>query len=60
MPVDFSLLSRSHGFNPRGWLRGNWDCPVWVDNDVHLMALNAWTTLSRNRGTCETSKWRTR
>lgn len=43
--VELPLAPGWSGFNPRSWLRANWDCPVWVDNDVHLMALNTWTTL---------------
>lgn len=43
--VELPLAPRWNGFNPRGWLRGMWDCPVWVDNDVHLMALNTWANL---------------
>ncbi|MBF4635300.1 ROK family protein [Agreia pratensis] len=26
----------------RGWLRERYDAPVWVDNDVNLMALGEW------------------
>jgi predicted NBD/HSP70 family sugar kinase len=31
------------GFSARAWLRERYDAPVWVDNDVNLMALGEWT-----------------
>jgi predicted NBD/HSP70 family sugar kinase len=30
------------GFSVRSWLRERYDAPVWVDNDVNLMALGEW------------------
>lgn len=31
------------GFSARAWLREHVDAPVWVDNDVNLMAIGEWT-----------------
>lgn len=36
------MLPGWDGFSLRGWLRENYDSPVWVENDVHLMALGEW------------------
>lgn len=36
------LLPGWDGFGVRGWLREYYDAPVWVDNDVNLMALGEW------------------
>lgn len=30
------------GFDVRSWLAGRYDVPVWVDNEVNLMALGEW------------------
>lgn len=46
-PVDFStgrlvappIMPGWDGFSARAWLRDHFDAPVWVDNDVNLMAL---------------------
>ncbi|MFD0790687.1 ROK family protein [Microbacterium insulae] len=32
------------GFSARAWLREHFDAPVWVDNDVNLMAIGEWTS----------------
>ncbi|GAA1504705.1 putative NBD/HSP70 family sugar kinase [Agromyces terreus] len=50
-PVDFStarlvappIMPGWDGFSARGWLREHYDAPVWVDNDVNLMAIGEWT-----------------
>ncbi|GAA5039780.1 putative NBD/HSP70 family sugar kinase [Thermocatellispora tengchongensis] len=50
-PVDFStgrlvappIMPGWDGFSVRSWLRDHYDAPVWVDNDVNLMALGEWT-----------------
>jgi predicted NBD/HSP70 family sugar kinase len=36
------MLPGWDGFGVRGWLRENYDAPVWVENDVNLMALGEW------------------
>lgn len=36
------MLPGWDGFSVRGWLRENYDAPVWVENDVNLMALGEW------------------
>ena len=49
-PVDFGtgrlvappILPGWDGFSARSWLRERYDAPVWVDNDVNLMALGEW------------------
>ncbi|WP_336026283.1 ROK family protein [Geodermatophilus sp. FMUSA9-8] len=49
-PVDFAtgrlvdppILPGWDGFSVRSWLRERYDAPVWVDNDVNLMALGEW------------------
>jgi predicted NBD/HSP70 family sugar kinase len=30
------------GFDVRAWFQPRWDVPVWVDNEVNLMALGEW------------------
>jgi predicted NBD/HSP70 family sugar kinase len=30
------------GFSARSWLREHYDAPVWVDNDVNVMAIGEW------------------
>lgn len=50
-PVDFAsgklvapaIMPGWNGFSVRSWLRNHYDAPVWVDNDVNLMALGEWT-----------------
>lgn len=49
-PVDYPsgrvvsppLMPGWDGFSARSWLREHFDAPVWVDNDVNLMALGEW------------------
>ncbi|MCW2818454.1 MAG: Transcriptional regulator/sugar kinase, partial [Marmoricola sp.] len=49
-PVDFAsgalvtppIMPGWDGFNVRAWMRERYDAPVWVDNDVNLMALGEW------------------
>jgi predicted NBD/HSP70 family sugar kinase len=49
-PVDFStgrlvdppIMPGWDGYSVRSWLRERYDAPVWVDNDVNLMALGEW------------------
>lgn len=49
-PVDFTtgrlvsppIMPGWHGFSVRAWIRDIYDAPVWVDNDVNLMALGEW------------------
>jgi predicted NBD/HSP70 family sugar kinase len=49
-PVDFStgrlvdppIMPGWDGYSIRSWLRERYDAPVWVDNDVNLMALGEW------------------
>ncbi|WP_036554991.1 ROK family protein [Nocardioides insulae] len=49
-PVDFSagalvappIMPGWNGFNVRSWFRERYDAPVWVDNDVNVMALGEW------------------
>ena len=49
-PVDFAtgrlvappILPGWDGYSPRAWFRDRYDAPVWVDNDVNLMALGEW------------------
>lgn len=49
-PVDFStgrlvappIMPGWNGYSVRSWLRERYDAPVWVDNDVNLMALGEW------------------
>lgn len=31
------------GFSARAWLREHYDAPVWVENDVNVMAIGEWT-----------------
>ncbi|GAA0321428.1 ROK family protein [Kineococcus aurantiacus] len=39
-----------NGFSVRSWLRDHYDAPVWVDNDVNLMALGEWTRATPHDG----------
>lgn len=49
-PVDFAtgrlvdppIMPGWDGMSVRAWLRDRYDAPVWVDNDVNLMALGEW------------------
>lgn len=49
-PVDFAtgslvdppIMPGWDGFNIRSWMRERYDAPVWVDNDVNVMALGEW------------------
>jgi predicted NBD/HSP70 family sugar kinase len=49
-PVDFGtgrlvappIMPGWDGYSVRSWLRERYDAPVWVDNDVNLMALGEW------------------
>jgi glucokinase-like ROK family protein len=49
-PVDFStgrlvappIMPGWDGYSVRSWLRERYDAPVWVDNEVNLMALGEW------------------
>lgn len=49
-PVDFStgrlvdppIMPGWNGYSVRSWFRDRYDAPVWVDNDVNLMALGEW------------------
>jgi predicted NBD/HSP70 family sugar kinase len=49
-PVDFAtgrlvdppIMPGWDGWSVRSWLRDRYDAPVWVDNDVNLMALGEW------------------
>lgn len=49
-PVDFAsgvvveppIMPGWDGFNVRAWMRERYDAPVWVDNDVNVMALGEW------------------
>src|SRR4051794_35498254 len=49
-PVDFAtgrlvdppIMPGWDGYSIRSWLRERYDAPVWVDNDVNLMALGEW------------------
>ena len=63
-PVDFTtgrlveppIMPGWDGYSVRAWLRDRYDAPVWVDNDVNLMALGEWHRGSRGTGaTCCTS-----
>lgn len=40
--VDPPIMPGWDGFNARAWLREHYDAPVWVDNDVNLMAIGEW------------------
>ena len=40
--ITSRMLPGWDGFSVRGWLREHYDAPVWVDNDVNLMALGEW------------------
>lgn len=40
--VASTMLPSWDDFSVRGWLREHYDAPVWVDNDVNLMALGEW------------------
>lgn len=50
-PVDFAtgrlvappIMPGWDGFSARAWFRDHYDAPVWVDNDVNLMALGEYT-----------------
>ena len=49
-PVDFTtgrlvappIMPGWDGYSVRSWFRDRYDAPVWVDNDVNLMALGEW------------------
>lgn len=49
-PVDFAtgrlvdppIMPGWDDWSVRSWLRDRYDAPVWVDNDVNLMALGEW------------------
>lgn len=49
-PVDFAtgrlvaplIMPGWDGYSVRSWFRDRYDVPVWVDNDVNLMALGEW------------------
>ncbi|MGY1812353.1 ROK family protein [Blastococcus sp. SYSU D00820] len=49
-PVDFAtgrlvdppIMPGWDGYSVRSWFRERYDAPVWVDNDVNLMALGEW------------------
>ena len=49
-PVDFTtgrlveppIMPGWDGYSARSWFRDRYDAPVWVDNDVNLMALGEW------------------
>ena len=65
-PVDFStgrlvappIMPGWDGYSVRSWLRERYDAPVWVDNDVNLMALGEWHKGEPRTGvTCSTSTW---
>ncbi|MER6415612.1 ROK family protein [Streptomyces humidus] len=57
-PVDFGsgrlvappILPGWDGYSVRSWLRERYDAPVWVDNDVNLMALGEWHKGTPNDG----------
>lgn len=57
-PVDFGsgrlvtppILPGWDGYSVRAWLRERYDAPVWVDNDVNLMALGEWHKGTPNDG----------
>ncbi|NQX03424.1 ROK family protein [Rathayibacter sp. VKM Ac-2856] len=39
-----------HDVNVRAWFRDHYDAPVWVDNDVNLMALGEWAAGAHRDG----------
>lgn len=49
-PVDYSssrlvsppIMPGWDGFSARSWLREHYDAPIWVDNDVNVMAIGEW------------------
>jgi predicted NBD/HSP70 family sugar kinase len=57
-PVDFAtgrlvappIMPGWDGYSVRSWLRERYDAPVWVDNDVNLMALGEWHQGSTHDG----------
>lgn len=57
-PVDFAtgaltsppIMPGWSGFIARHWLREYYDAPVWVDNDVNLMAIGEWSRGGDVRG----------
>ncbi|WP_420122317.1 ROK family protein [Nakamurella sp.] len=57
-PVDFTtgrlvdppIMPGWDGYSVRSWFRDRYDAPVWVDNDVNLMALGEWHRGSPNDG----------
>jgi predicted NBD/HSP70 family sugar kinase len=57
-PVEFAsgrlvappIMPGWDGFSVRAWFREQYDAPVWVDNDVNLMALGEWTAGSPRDG----------
>lgn len=40
--VDPPIMPGWDDYSVRSWLRERYDAPVWVDNDVNLMALGEW------------------
>lgn len=40
--VDPPIMPGWDGFDVRTWFRNRYDAPIWVDNDVNLMALAEW------------------
>ncbi|CCH88195.1 Transcriptional regulator/sugar kinase [Modestobacter italicus] len=40
--VDPPIMPGWDGYSVRSWFRERYDAPVWVDNDVNLMALGEW------------------
>ncbi len=50
-PVDFAsgrmvkppIMHGWDGYDVRGWFRSRYEAPVWVDNDVNLMAFGEWS-----------------
>jgi len=40
--VDPPIMPGWDGFDVRAWFRDRYDTPIWVDNDVNLMALAEW------------------
>ena len=49
-PVDFRtgrvvappIMPDWDGFDVRAWLRARYEAPIWVDNEVNLMAYGEW------------------
>ncbi|MFF2050303.1 ROK family protein [Leifsonia sp. NPDC058194] len=42
-PVSPPIMPGWNGFDIRGWFEDRYDAPVWVDNDVNLMAIGEFT-----------------